>query len=156
MAALACFGAAREILPELAATPEVAWNRLAAEMKANIRLGLAAGECVRAEDLPAAVAPPFAGARALVAFASVIVLVAAGLVLERPAEAPGAGPFQGSEVRATANGIQVRGGGGALQILNAGVEANEVTYTPGAQGSMRARYVDSETGYVTVTDVYAN
>src|SRR6202035_5195698 len=26
--------------------PDIAWNRLASEMKANIRLGLAAGECV--------------------------------------------------------------------------------------------------------------
>jgi anti-sigma factor RsiW len=153
---LAAFGAAREILPEMAAIPEAPWNRLAAEMKANIRLGLAAGECVRAEDLPAAVAPPFAGVRAAVAFASVIALVAAGLFLERPAQAPDAGSFLGAEVRATANGIQVRGGGGALQILNPGVEANDVNYTPDAQGSMRARYVDPGTGYVTVTDVYAN
>ncbi len=153
---LAAFGAAREILPDLAAIPEVPWNRLAAEMKANIRLGLAAGECVRADDLRAPAAPLFAGARAAVAFASVIALVAAGLFLERPAPGPDAGPFQGAEVRATAHGIQVRGGGGALQFLNAGVEANDVTYTPGAQGSMRARYVDSETGYVTVTNVYAD
>jgi len=152
---LAAFGAAREILPDLAAVPEIPWNRLAAEMKANIRLGLAAGECVRAEDPPALVVPPFAAARAAVAFASVVLLVAAGLVLERPAPATD-GSFQGSEVRATANGIQVRGSGGALRILNAGVEASDVTYTPGAQGSMRARYVDPGTGYVTVTDVYAN
>jgi hypothetical protein len=32
----------------------------------------------------------------------------------------------------------------------------DVTYTPNAQGSMRARYVDPETGYVTVTNVYAD
>jgi len=38
----------REIVPDLAEIPEVPWNRLAAEMKANIRLGLAAGECVGA------------------------------------------------------------------------------------------------------------
>jgi hypothetical protein len=42
----------RAILPELAATPEISWNRLAAEMKANIRLGLAAGECVRTLQTP--------------------------------------------------------------------------------------------------------
>jgi hypothetical protein len=30
-----------------------------------------------------------------------------------------------------------------------------VTYSVGAQGSMRARYVDPETGYVTINNVYA-
>src|SRR5271169_6208843 len=43
---LAAFSELREVLPELAEIPEVPWNRLAAEMRANIRLGLAAGECV--------------------------------------------------------------------------------------------------------------
>ena len=38
----------RRILPDLAEMPEVPWNRLAAEMKANIRLGVEAGQCVRA------------------------------------------------------------------------------------------------------------
>ena len=151
-AEMAAFGAVRGILPELSAIPEVPWNRLAAEMKANIRLGLAAGECVGAGDTPLRDAPPFAWTRAAVAFASVAVLVAAGLVLENPAPRG----LQGAEVQATANGIQVREGGGAFRLLQGGAAAKDVTYTPGAQGSMRARYVDSETGYVTVTNVYAN
>src|ERR1039457_935531 len=33
---MAAFGVVRGILPELSAIPEVPWNRLAAEMKANI------------------------------------------------------------------------------------------------------------------------
>ena len=45
---VAAFQGLREVLPDLAEMPEVPWNRLAAEMKANIRLGLAAGECVEA------------------------------------------------------------------------------------------------------------
>ena len=44
---VAAFTGVREILPELVEIPEVPWNRLAAEMRANIRLGLEAGECVR-------------------------------------------------------------------------------------------------------------
>jgi hypothetical protein len=60
------------------------------------------------------------------------------------------------ELQSTANGIQVREGGGALGLLHNGAEARDVNYTPGAQGSMRAQNVDSETGYVTVTNVYAN
>jgi hypothetical protein len=39
--------AARDNLVALNDLPAISWNRLAIEMKANIRLGLAAGECVR-------------------------------------------------------------------------------------------------------------
>ena len=69
--------------------PEVPWNRMAAEMRANIRLGLAAGECVRVgADAPAR-CPLFTGARAALAMASVLALMVTGLVLERPAPADG-------------------------------------------------------------------
>src|SRR5690242_16922339 len=44
---LMAFESTREMIAELGEVPAVAWGSLAAEMKANIRLGLAAGECVR-------------------------------------------------------------------------------------------------------------
>src|ERR1700746_310897 len=47
---LAVFTELRGVLPDLAEIPKVPWNRLAAEMRANIRLGLAAGECVQSGD----------------------------------------------------------------------------------------------------------
>ncbi len=152
---LAAFDSLREVLPELAETPEVAWNRLAAEMKANIRLGLAAGECVREGPRAWLNRPVMAGARAAVAFGSVIALLVTGLVLQRPA--PTTVSAAGVEIRSLDNGIQVREGGEALRLLH-GVPAggeNSVTYMPSAQGSMRARYVDPQTGYVTVANVYA-
>jgi hypothetical protein len=153
-AEIAAFDAVREVLPELSAIPEVPWNRLAAAMKANIRLGLAEGE--RAGDAPRK-APLFGWTRAAVAFASVALVVAAGVILERtPRMGMAGGGFQGVELQTTANGIQVREGGGALGLLDNGAAAKDVNYTAGAQGSMRAQNVDSETGYVTVTNVYAN
>jgi hypothetical protein len=45
-------------------------------------------------------------------------------------------------------GIQLREGGQALRLLDS--RARNLTYTAGEQGSMEARYVDRETGYVTV------
>ena len=150
--AVAAFQEVRAILPELAETPEISWNRLAAEMKANIRLGLAAGECVRTGQAPWRETPLFTGARAVVAFASVVVLLFAGLVLEHPG--PGAPKYDGVVVQTTANGIQVREGGQALRLMHSG--AQNVQYSVGAQGSMRARYVDPETGYVTINNVYAD
>jgi hypothetical protein len=149
---VSAFRGIRSILPELAETPEISWNRLAAEMKANIRLGLAAGECVRIGQMPLRETRLFTRARAVVAFASVVVLLVTGLVLEHPA--PIAPKYDGVVVQTTADGIQVRGGGQALRLLHSG--AQNVQYSVGAQGSMRARYVDPETGYVTINNVYAD
>jgi hypothetical protein len=148
------FAATREIIPELAEMPEVPWNRLAAEMRANIRLGLAAGECVRASEPPLRDTPLFTGARALVALASVVALLVTGLVLEHPA--PMAAADDGMVFQATKNGIQVRKGGQAMRLMNPDLDPQQrVMYSPDAQGSMRARYVDPDTGYVTINNVYA-
>jgi hypothetical protein len=147
---IAAYERMRSILPDLAETPEIQWNRLAAEMTANIRLGLAAGECVR----PAAEShsrPKFTGFRAAVALASMAALVAAGIGLERPAPAPAETPGIVAEATPDNGGIQMREGGQAFRLLHAG--AVKVTYTAGAQGSMEARYVDQDTGYVTVNRI---
>jgi anti-sigma factor RsiW len=150
------FEAVRAALPGLAELPGVCWSRLAAEMQANIRLGLAAGECVRGQGRRERLRPFFAGARAGVAFASVVALVLAGLVLQHPAPRGPSARSAVVELQSTPNGIEVSAGDAALRLLHAGAEAKDVTYTPGAQGSLRARYVDSETDYVTVASVYAN
>jgi len=140
----------RQLLPSLDDSESVHWNRLAADMKANIRLGLAAGECVRADE-PAGVGRMWSGARVGVALASAAVLLATGVVLERPG--PTVARETGVVVQATADGIQVREGGQALGLMHSGTSRDAVTYQVGAQGSVEARYVDSETGYVTVNKV---
>lgn len=144
------FAQVRELIPELAETPELSWNRLAAEMKANIRLGLAAGECVGHGGRTLRDTPLFSGARVAAALAGALALVAAGLVLERPVPVEA-----GVVVQATSNGIQVREGRQALRLIHSGVARGDVTYSTDAQGSMRARYVDPETGYVTIQGVNA-
>jgi hypothetical protein len=148
------YAAVREALPAMAPVPDVQWGRLAAEMRANINLGLAAGECVRAEEPQAPRNPLFARGRMAVAFASIVALVATGLLLEHAPGPAGAPRFEGVELQSTENGIQVREQGGALRLLSGG--AKDVTYTHGAQGTIGASYVDPDTGYVTVTKVYAN
>jgi len=150
------FERTRQILPDLAEMPEVPWNRLAAEMKANIRLGLEAGECVRESRRLQPEWPRVTGIRAVVALASVTALLVTGMVLERPAPAPAAGD-DSLVVQATGNGIQIRKGGQVLRLMNPnGMEASgQVTYSPDAEGSIRARYIDPQTGYVTINNVYA-
>jgi len=145
------FAAAREVTPELAEIPEIPWNRLAAEMRANIRLGLEAGECVRAGNPPLRQTPLFTGARAIVALASVVALLVTGIVLEFPTPTRTVAVDEdGMVVQATGNGIQVRKGGQSLQLMNPG---KHVIYSSDAQGSMRARSVDPDTGYVTINNV---
>jgi len=144
---VAAFSDLREILPELAEPPDLPWNQLAAEMRANIRVGLAAGECVRPGERPLREHPLFTGVRAAVAMASVAALVVGGLILERPVPDLFS---EGPVVQKTANGIQVRKGSEAFRLMNG---AHNVTYSVGAQGSVSARYV--ETDGVTINRVYA-
>jgi hypothetical protein len=136
----------RSELPELNALPGLNWDRLEAEMRANIRLGLEAGRCVRlGSDHPRR----RSGGRALVACATAAALLIAGVALQRPRPKL---QITGVELGATANGIQLRDGDRALTLLHSG--ARDVTYSAGAQGAMRARYIDSETGQVTINNVY--
>ena len=147
---VAAFSDFREMLPGLAEPPDLPWNQLAAEMRANIRLGLAAGECVRPGERPLREHPLFTGVRAAAAMASMAALLVTGLMLERPAPNLFS---EGRVVQNTVNGIQVREGSGAFRLMNRG--AQNVTYSVGAQGSMSARYVDSEADGVTINRVYA-
>ncbi len=151
---VAAFSGTREILTDLDEIPEIAWNRLASEMKANIRLGLAAGECVRAGEKPLR-HTLFSGARAAVALDSVMALLVTGIVLERPVPRQSFVPFDAVVVQSTREGIQVLDGERGLQLLHTGVKEQNVIHSVGAQGSMRARYVDPDTGNVTINNVYA-
>lgn len=149
------FEAARDTLVSISELPVIPWNRLALEMKANIRLGLAAGECVRGESPGGRVGllEMFSGARVLTASASVMALLAAGLVLERPLPRTiPAAIAQGAVLRATATGIELVQGGQTLSLRH--VPSAGVTYSAGAQGSIGAGYVDSDTGNVTINNLY--
>jgi hypothetical protein len=155
---VAAYQAMREIARDLRETPEIAWNRLAAEMRANIRLGLAAGACVddpapAPEAAPVHYWPLFNGARALVACASLVTILATAWVVGRPAPGPSPALAEGIVVQRMAGGIQVGEGAQALRLMHG--KARDVMYTVNAQGSMRARYVDPDTGYATINTVYA-
>lgn len=168
---------------ELAAeTPAgVAWDRLAAEMAANIRVGLAAGECVtprasrRSVPMGWRVAGVSAGFTALLISAWWINMPASQTAsLGRAMKAIAQGrtwPGRGLEaarplVRASAAGIELRENGGTLVLSGAIADrvagegpvpgpARPASVTLNVQGSARAHYVDSETGQVTIMSVYA-
>jgi len=138
----------REALPDMAELPEVQWNRLAAEMRANIRLGLAAGECVREADAAEIEPSPlFNTARAVLAFAGVFTLVVTGLVLERPTPTVLAAE---PTAQAIQNGIQMRAGEQGFGLMHDG--ASGVINIATTRG-IGARYMDPQTGLVTMTKV---
>jgi hypothetical protein len=148
---IAAYQGMRDLLPRLSEMPDLPWNRLAGEMRANIRLGLAAGECVEGVEVPAPKAGAFAGLRPAFAVAGVLALLITGLILERPKPVnTAASPV----VQVTGEGIERRNGDRGFALMHAGVEVKDVTYSVGAQGTMGARYVDPETNLVTVTKVY--
>jgi len=169
---VAAFHADRESLRRLAAEmpAEVNWDRLAAEMSANVHVGLEAGECVAPRVHKPVMA---AGWRvAAVAVGVTVLLISAwwlnmpreesaalGRVVHKIAQArPWSGGIRaardsGPLVEVSAAGIQVQQNGGTLGISQG--RERPVSVTLSVQGSARARYIDADTGQVTITGVYA-
>jgi hypothetical protein len=120
------------------------WNRLAAEMRANIRLGLEAGECVRTSRGRWRWNP-----RIAVACASLLLLLGAGFVLHSPLPQPASAELAGPVLESTGSGLELRTGSTSLMLLNHhGAVADQ---TVSAQGEIRARYIDA--GAVTINNV---
>ncbi len=133
------------------------WDSLAREMAANIHVGLEAGACVgpvrhAASWKPTAWIPGTWEPRMVFAFASVLLLIGSAVVLNRPAT-PGNQPVSARTViQSSDSGIQVLTGATSITLLNHhGAMAEQ---TVGAQGEIRARYIDGETGAVTINNVY--
>lgn len=144
------FSALRMESGALAKLPEVSWDQLAGEMKANIRLGLEAGECVNAHPEPRMVFSP----RALAACLSLAALLVASVFLERPA--PRVADVQTPEavLETSGPGIQFREGAQGIVLLNRRArDVRGVNYSATGD-TVRESYVDAETGLVTINNVY--
>jgi hypothetical protein len=141
------------------------WDKLAVEMTANIRVGLAAGECVAPRPERRLHSTPWRVAAASVGLA---VLLVVGWLLNTPkAQTASFGRAMraivssswrtpeatGPVVSVSASGIELRDGGVRLDVSQG--DARPVAVSLSVKGSARARYVDSETGQVTITSVYA-
>jgi hypothetical protein len=127
------------------------WTLLAAEMRANIRLGLEAGACVRSAGIARGWNP-----RLTLAFASLLLIVGASFLLRdsrlQPASPVHAVTQSAAPVlESSGAGIEFRSGSGSMMLLNRpGVVASQ---TVSAGGEIRARYVDGDTGAVTINNV---
>ena len=148
----------------------VDWARLSAEMTANIRVGLAAGECVAPRGharrlIPLSWRPV---ALASLVTATLAALLVGGWWLNMPPQETQAlsramrsiwhghsvmQEERGAVIEASSEGIELRKDGGALGVSQDA--AKLVTVSVSTQGSASAHYVDQDTGQVTITSVYA-
>jgi hypothetical protein len=124
-------------------------------MKANIRLGLAAGECVGPEPR----ALDRFGWKPALAMASLVLVVMSGWLLQSPqpqienAKNGAAARDQRLVLHSTSDGIQLQQGKDrAFTVLYRAKEPALLSVN--TDGSVQARYVDSYTGQVTITNVY--
>jgi len=169
---VAAFESDRESIRRLAGEmPQgVNWDRMAAEMSANVRVGLEAGECVASRIHKPTIAT---GWRVAAASAGVAILLVSAWWLNMPRADSAAlaramqkiaevGPWRvanltleerGPTVEVSASGIQLQQNGGTLGMSQG--QERPVNVTLSVQGSARARYIDADTGQVTITGVYA-
>jgi hypothetical protein len=153
-----------------AALPEVNWNALAGEMRANIRLGLEAGACVRDTHVARRWRLPSMPAwtpALTTSFVVALLLIGSGIVLRNPRpllQEIGQQMHWGSRgalvsaidstpvLESTGAGVELRTGANSLILSNH--HGNAAHRTVSAQGDVGRRYIDSETESVTITNVY--
>jgi len=168
---------ARALRDAAAGLPEgLDWGRLSAEMTANIRVGLAAGECVapRGKRVRDAVPGSISQIWRPMAMASAVTLALAVLLVggwwlnmpQQDAQRLSAAmkaiwhgrtvmPYdRGPVIEASSEGIELRKDGGSLGVSQNA--ARLMTVSVSTQGSASAHYVDQDTGQVTVTSVYVH
>jgi hypothetical protein len=150
--------AVREHAPLIPA--DVNWDSLASEMRANIRLGLAASECI-AHTQRRGASPVW---RLAAISVGVVVFLAGGWWVGTHPATPGPQtavtvqaepkPESGTILNATVSGVGLERNGHGLTLTYAGSPALTAV-TAGTRGSVNARYVDEETGQVTIHHVYS-
>lgn len=130
------------------------WDRLAAEMTANIHVGLEAAECVT--PVRRSSFHPVWRAAALVTAMSLIVVMAWFLNPVAPPARHAMRGVAGVELRNTSTGLELNENGSALVILHGrGVQIQRPIISS-HPGELRARVVDGETGQITINHVYAD
>lgn len=139
----------RAQLPRFQELPEYfAWEDLAAEMKANVLVGVEAGEAIRSRPAPAAV-----GWKAGLVFAGLALLMVSGYWWQLPGRFAGSNATQLSVLETQPGGLKLQNRETALTVMY-GRDSGQQALS-GGLGSMRADYVDEETGQLTVAHVYA-
>ncbi|MDZ7637761.1 MAG: hypothetical protein U5J83_05855 [Bryobacterales bacterium] len=143
------FSTIRAEMPRFRELPEYfAWDDLAAEMKANILVGVEAGEAIRSrpDSVPL-------GWKAGLVFAGIALLMVSGYWWQLPGRFGAASAGQQAILEARPGGLELQNRETAFTVIY-GRESGQQALSGGI-GSIRADYVDEETGQLTVAHVYA-
>lgn len=123
------------------------WESLSFDMRANIRVGLDAGEAIR----PVATPPLALDWRGAFAVAALTLVVMTGWFLSRrSAVLPAASAqFGFARVEARDNGVELKRGAATLTLTS----FTPASYQVDTTGELTARSVDADTGQVTIRHV---
>lgn len=150
--------------------PGIDWNRLSDEMTGNIRVGLAAGECVggfseRPRRFHLGRRLRWNGAMAAALLTGIFVvgfwlnlpatqadhlLTSLGRIVGHSTHAAVSEPSE--MLLASQQGIEVKGNGTSLSYVPP--ESGNVVVSVSTQGSAAVRATDDDTGQTTITEVY--
>jgi hypothetical protein len=131
---------------------EAAWLDLEGELKANIRLGFTAGQIVDTRPgLSEVTGAEAAGWRAAVVLATLTVVMAGGWLLKRPVPGVPDAAWQSVVAEANSEGVGIHEGQAGMTLL--GPERESSVMLAGTAGGARARFIDAETGQVTIHHV---
>jgi hypothetical protein len=146
---IAAYRRAAEAMPRFRELPPYfQFDSLAEEMKANIRLGVEAGECVAS---PAERQP--LSWQAAVVFASLTLLMISGYWFMMPRGAQLPEESRVSIMQDASDSPEPAAENDFLVVLD---PADGIQSLSGPQSSLQAQYVDPETGQLTITQVYVD
>jgi len=130
----------------------VNWDDLAAEMRANIRLGIAAGQCVAEPVRPKASLSRW---RTPALVSPVLLILVAGWILLslNPPLKPVAAYRHDVVLQAGAGGIGLEKDGRGFSLP--APQGEGVIASVRGETAVRSRYVDPDTGQMMITHVYA-
>lgn len=147
---VASFGELRSAIHDYTPSETFDWDRVSAEMRANIRVGLDAGECVR--EVPAPMARRWKPQLAI-GMAGILLLAGAGVFLRSQLPHDTLPPAERATVlESSGSGVQVVSGSGSMMLTSGSDVTGDQTVT--SQGAIRRTLVDGATGTVTVNSVY--
>jgi hypothetical protein len=165
---LRAFRRSRQVVADAAKDlpPGLDWNRLSEEMTGNIRVGMAAGECVGDYPVRSRAFPlRWNGALAAAALTGIFLagfwlnlpgpqadrlLTSLGRIVGHGAHSPA--PLPRDVLLASRQGIEVKGNGTSLSYLPP--DSGTVVVSVSTRGSVAARAMDDDTGQTTITEVY--
>ena len=137
----------------------VQWDRLAAEMRANIRLGIAASDAISAYPAAGLAAGPAQGMswRMATLAAGLVILLSVGYWLTALKKSEQMAALRGPEpivLEASERAVGMSDGNKGMELRGPNTNLRAAVVTVSTEGSAGARYVDEETGQITVNNVY--